>query len=307
MSQTTVVSAELCTVAIQKRGVGEAVERRAAEQGGDHGDAPGGARQWLRWASGLTSRRRAVAPGPGETWATVLGVGLERVGGADPAPAEHDRAEHAEDQPGQDPDPQHGQRGAVGLHQLQPAEAEQGQRRRPDPDPLGQPDQPVLGVGAGQPAERVVHRTQRVGRPPEPAEQQRDRHQPDPDPDEDEPEDRVGQQVRPGHQGQAGPGVRRQHQQPGHQPGGRMVDHPGQPGQRPPAERGRTAAAARPAAARRRKGSAPGRRRPPRRRTAAAGRAGRRSRAAARASAAAAGQRAFRITMVFSRWCDSTS
>ena len=145
---------------------------------------------------------------------------------------------HHDHQPGQRPDPQHGQGGPVRLDQLQPGEAEQGQRRRPDPDPAGQPEQALLRVHAGQPAQPVVDGPQRVGRPPEPAEQQRDRHQPDPHPDEDEAEDGVGQQVLAGHQGQAGPGVRGQHQQSRDQPDDRMVDDPGQSGQRPPAQLG---------------------------------------------------------------------
>ena len=103
---------------------------------------------------------------------------------------------------------------------------------------LVQPDQPVVGVGAGQPAEPVVDRAQRVGRTPEAAEQQRDGHQTDPDPHEDEAEHRVGQQVLAGHQGQARPGVHREDQQPGDQPGGRMVDDPGRTRQRASAQLG---------------------------------------------------------------------
>ena len=160
-------------------------------------------------------------------------------------------------------------------------------------------EQTLPRIDRASAAEPAVQRPQRIGRPPERAQQQRDRHQSDPHPHVDEAEDRVGQQILAEHQRQRRPGVHREHQQSGGSADRRVIDDPGQTGERTTAGPCGTSASARRRSTPRR--TAPGRRprRARRRRTAAAGRAGRRSRAAGSAatSPACGRQRTFKITI----------
>ena len=87
-------------------------------------------------------------------------------------------------------------------------------------------------VEVGECAQPLVHRPQRVRRPPELAEQQRDRNQTDPDPDEDEAEDRVCQQILAGHHRHRGPAEDGEDDQPSREPKASAVDKRGQPGER---------------------------------------------------------------------------
>ena len=164
---------------------------------------------------GLTSRRS-----PRPTGATVTAGPPSRRRSRTDRPrrssaAEDHRTDDQDHQPGQYPDPQHGQGGAVGLDQLQPGEAQQSDRR-PARRRAGEGSSSRPGSGsirASRHRPRWTVRSGLVARQNGPQDQ-RQRDQADPHPDEDEAEDRVGQPIRPGDQGQADPGEQGQHQQP---------------------------------------------------------------------------------------------
>ena len=108
---------------------------------------PGGARQWLRPASGLTSRQLAADPAPAATagppWSRTPRTGPRRAIQRRPKTTAPSTTQH---QPGQRPDPQHRQGGPVGLDQLEPGEAEQRRPRRARPRPArGSGSSPVSG------------------------------------------------------------------------------------------------------------------------------------------------------------------
>ena len=71
MFQTTVVTAELCTVVIQKVVLEKLSNAVLPSSAATTATAPGGERQWLRCARGLTSRRVPSFRAHGEAWVTV--------------------------------------------------------------------------------------------------------------------------------------------------------------------------------------------------------------------------------------------
>ena len=97
---------------------------------------------------------------------------------------------------------------------------------RPDPQPGREPDQTMIRIGPGQPAEPEVQGAQRVDHPPDRTHDQRQRDETDPQPDEHEAEDGVGEPVRPDRHRETDPGEQGQHEQPRHRTA-TMVDPPG--------------------------------------------------------------------------------
>ncbi len=69
--QATVVSPELCTVVIQKLVLAKLSKAVLPSRAATTATLPGGARQWLRCASGLTSCSWPSVRAQGETCATV--------------------------------------------------------------------------------------------------------------------------------------------------------------------------------------------------------------------------------------------
>ena len=56
VSQTMVITSEFCTVEIQNEVLAKLSKAVLPSRAATTATAPGGARQWVRWASGLTRR-----------------------------------------------------------------------------------------------------------------------------------------------------------------------------------------------------------------------------------------------------------
>ena len=177
------------------------------------------------------------------------------------------------------------------------------------PSRAGKLEQAMIRIGPGQPAQAEVQRAQRVDHPPDRSQSNDSGTSPTHTQTKHEAEDRVGQPVRTRAPPRDRPSRTGPARAAGRSAGRGLFDQALEAGNRPAADRRRTEAV-RQASSRTAKEIASAAAAPARTKANGSGRSCRDAmpcRGIGRPSRASTGHRTFKITMIFSSWCDSTS